>query len=132
MNTRATDSARGRTFIRRFQSRPVVGNDLRIAFANPLGAWNSLRRWMLLARYVSVSCADVIRFRRELRKDGEFQEHLQRCRKEIRYVFPGAAELYVIVRAMKPQVIVETGVASGISSAHILRALAANRLGMLH
>jgi methyltransferase family protein len=47
-------------------------------------------------------------------------------------VFPGAAVLYAVVRAMKPGVIVETGVACGISSAHILRALAANRTGTLY
>jgi hypothetical protein len=36
------------------------------------------------------------------------------------------------VRSLKPRVIVETGVASGLSSAHILRALAANGTGTLH
>ena len=42
-------------------------------------------------------------------------------------VLPEAAELYALVRAARPSVVVETGVASGISSAHILRALAAAR-----
>src|SRR5206468_7861490 len=70
--------------------------------------------------------------RRELRDDGEFQRHLERCLVDVHYVLSEAAEIYVVVRAIKPSVIVETGVASGLSSAHILRALAANGTGTLH
>lgn len=106
--------------------------DLRAAFEYPRDAWNSLRRWALLAHHADVPYADVLRFRRELREDVEFQRHMERCRREIKYIFPEADELYVIVRALKPRIIVETGVASGISSAHILRALAANGAGTLY
>jgi predicted O-methyltransferase YrrM len=73
-----------------------------------------------------------MRYRRELLDDRDFQGHLERCFDDVPYVFPGAAELYAVVRATKPRVIVETGVASGISSTHILRALAANGTGTLH
>jgi predicted O-methyltransferase YrrM len=45
---------------------------------------------------------------------------------------PEAAELYAIVRATTPRVMIETGVASGLSSAHILRALDRNGNGTLH
>src|SRR2546430_3876122 len=79
-----------------------------------------------------LSYAEVMRYRRELRDDAEFQGHLKRCLVDIPYIFPEAAEVYAVVRAMKPGVIVETGVASGLSSAHILRALAANGTGTLH
>jgi len=109
-----------------------LADDLRSAFAHPRDAWRSLRRWVLLARYANVSYGEIVRFRRELRNDHAFQEHLKLCLKEIRYIFPEAAELYVLVRAMKPRTIVETGVASGLSSAHMLRALAANGGGMLY
>jgi len=107
-------------------------HDFRRAFANPRGAWDLLRRWALLARHADLPYADLMRFRRELRNDREFQEHLKSCLRDVRYVFPEAAELYAVVRAFKPGVIIETGVASGISSAHILRALAANGKGRLY
>lgn len=40
--------------------------------------------------------------------------------------------LYLIIRATKPKIVVETGVANGISSAIILTAMDANGLGELH
>lgn len=107
-------------------------DDLVRAAVSPRRALNVLRRWALLARYADLPYADVLRYRLELRHDREFRQHLQRSIGEDHYQFPAAAELYVVVRALKPRVIVETGVASGLSSAHILRALAANGTGTLH
>jgi predicted O-methyltransferase YrrM len=50
---------------------------------------------------------------------------------EIQYV--SAPELlYIITRIMKPNVVVETGVASGVSSAYILQALEDNEKGELY
>ena len=109
-----------------------LAHDCGRAFVNPLGAWNVLRRWALLAHHAELSYAEVMRYRRELRNDREFQGHLQRCLADVHYALPEAAEIYAVVRAIKPGVIVETGVASGLSSAHILRALAANGTGTLH
>ena len=109
-----------------------LGRDLARAFARPRGAWNGLRRWAFLARSTELPYAALMRYRRELRDDREFQKYLACCRRDVHYVFPGAAELYAVVRALKPGVVVETGVASGISSAHILRALAANGKGTLY
>ena len=109
-----------------------LAQDFRRAFGNPRGAWDLLRRWALLAHHAGLPYAELMRCRRELRNDREFQGHLERCLRDIHYVFPEAAELYAVVRAFKPEVIVETGVASGISSAHILRALAANGSGTLY
>jgi predicted O-methyltransferase YrrM len=53
-----------------------------------------------------------------------------------RIFVPGAfavtnAELYVIVRSLKPAIVVETGVAAGISSAIILEAMRVNKFGRL-
>jgi predicted O-methyltransferase YrrM len=110
----------------------TLSHNLLRACAHPRDAWNSLRHWALLAQYAQLPYADVMRYRLELRDNKEFQAHLERCRSEIQYIFPEAAELYVVVRAAKPKVVVETGVASGISSAHILLALAANGAGTLH
>jgi hypothetical protein len=41
-------------------------------------------------------------------------------------------ELYAMTRLLQPNHIVETGVSSGISSAHFLLALEKNRSGVLH
>jgi predicted O-methyltransferase YrrM len=41
-------------------------------------------------------------------------------------------DLYAIVRLLKPRHVVETGVSSGVSSAHLLLALRDNRTGQLH
>jgi predicted O-methyltransferase YrrM len=109
-----------------------LARDLGRAFGNPRRAWNSLRRWALLARYADLPYAELVRYRRELLDDREFQGHLKRCLVDVHYVFSGLAELYAVVRAFKPGVMIETGVASGMSSAHILRALAANGSGTLH
>jgi predicted O-methyltransferase YrrM len=91
-----------------------------------------MRHWVQLARYTGLPYLELMRYRRELRDDCEFQAHLARCREEVHYGFAGLAQLYAVVRAAKPAVVVETGVASGMSSAHILRALAANGRGTLH
>jgi predicted O-methyltransferase YrrM len=119
------------TFRVTFPGRSIA-RDVWRAFVHPRRAWSSLHRGALLARHAELPYADVMRYRRELLDDRAFQEHLERCRAEVSYVFPGAAELYAVVRATKPGVIVETGVASGLSSAHILRALATNGTGTLH
>lgn len=110
----------------------AIARDVRRAITHPSRAWDYLRDGAMLARYAGLSVADVLRYRTELRVDREFQDHLQRAMGDVPYVFPGAAALYAVVRALKPRVIVETGVASGLSSAHILRALAANGTGELH
>jgi predicted O-methyltransferase YrrM len=109
-----------------------LARDVSLALAHPSRAWGYLRSGASLARYAGLSLAEVLRYRSELRNDREFQEHLERSMRDVPYVFPGAAALYVVVRAVKPRVIVETGVASGLSSAHILRALAVNGTGVLH
>lgn len=107
-------------------------DDVLRACASPRRAIHSLHHWGLLARYADLSYAEVMRYRRELQDDEPFKAHLERCLADVHYVMPQATELYIIVRAVKPRTIVETGVASGISSAHILRALERNRTGSLY
>lgn len=110
----------------------TVGGDLRRALGNPALALAYLRRWSRLAKYAGVPASDVRRFRKELVADTAFQEHLDRNLPSARGGFGRAAELYVLARALKPRVIVETGVASGVSSAHWLRALWRNERGTLY
>jgi methyltransferase family protein len=110
----------------------TLAGDVHRALVNPPRAWNYLRRWVLLARYAALPYADVKRYRTELIHDGEFQAHLEGNLGNTQGGFRWASELYVLVRGLKPSVVIETGVASGVSSAHILRALAANGTGTLH
>jgi predicted O-methyltransferase YrrM len=107
-------------------------HDVWRACANPGRALHGLQHWERLARYADLSYADVMRYRRELLDDHAFRAHLARCLGEVHYSMPQVIEVYVIVRAVKPRVMLETGVASGISSAHILRALERNGEGALH
>ena len=46
--------------------------------------------------------------------------------------FPAPLDLYVITRILRPHHVVESGVSSGLSSAHMLAALERNRAGVLH
>ena len=137
MSTRPIDGMSGdrgdmdATRVRRTPRGPRLVRDLWRAMAHPRRAWNRLNRWRLLARYAEVPHADVARYRRELDADSTFRRHLARYGGEVGYVTCGP-QLYVVVRATKPETVVETGVASGISSAYILQALAVNGGGLLH
>jgi predicted O-methyltransferase YrrM len=70
----------------------------------------------------------------------EFLRHVSECEKTFRTNSIESADLYAkkvliqyaIVRALRPETIVETGVANGVSSAHVLLALHKNRQGILH
>jgi hypothetical protein len=46
--------------------------------------------------------------------------------------FPAPIELYAMVRLTRPEYLVESGVASGVSSAFLLLGVTANRTGILH
>jgi len=107
-------------------------HDLGRAFGSPRHAVGQLRRWTKLAWHAELPVVELLRYRRELLADDEFQDHLERCLPDVPYIFPEAVELYALIRALKPAVVVETGVASGRSSAHILRALDRNGSGALH
>jgi len=116
------------------QQLPVrsFADDLRRALASPGRALKALCRWTLLAHQADLPCAELMRYRRELLADRQFQNHLARGLPHVHYILSQAAELYALVRAAKPRLVVETGVASGLSSAHILRALDRNGIGTLH
>jgi hypothetical protein len=57
---------------------------------------------------------------------------LQRSGRTYYAQFPAPLELYVITRMLRPRHAVESGVSSGLSSAHILMGLERNRAGRLH
>lgn len=110
----------------------TVGGDLRRALANPGLAIAYMRRWSKLAKFAGIPKRDVRKYRAELIAAALFQSHLEHNLPSAKGGFGRAAELYVLARALQPSVIVETGVASGVSSAHWLRALALNGKGTLY
>ena len=71
----------------------------------------------------------------ELQANKQFQEHVRAATASAGRSLGGfvrPSDLYVICRSVKPKTIVETGVASGLSSAFILQALDDNAAGRLY
>jgi len=70
--------------------------------------------------------ADLIRIERSIHRA------LERSGRTYYAQFPAPLELYVITRLLRPRHAVESGVSSGLSSAHILMGLERNGGGQLH
>lgn len=92
-----------------------------------------------LAALTGTNAIQIRQFLQEPFNTSDFLPHLRSCEKSFRN---GAvsADLwakkvliqYAVVRALRPEIIVETGVASGVSSAYLLLALQRNQKGILH
>jgi len=93
-----------------------------------------------VAQITGVGVSRVRQFIDEPAHTPEFLRHVSECEKTFRTTSIESADLYAkkvliqyaIVRALRPETIVETGVANGVSSAHVLLALHKNRQGTLH
>jgi predicted O-methyltransferase YrrM len=123
-----------------------IHNRARFALENPLYALNSLCRELTLAdeRFLSsitnVSANRIRGFIKEPFQNGLFLARLQSVRAELQALKIYSADLYAkkillqyaVVRAFQPRIVVETGVANGVSSAYILLALQANGRGTLY
>lgn len=122
---------------------------------DPLWAGKAIRRrWklastevgqsQLVALLTNTSIDNVVTAYGELRANTSLYKHLQNCFKLCvdkgirpddetgRMGHDNAETLYLFVRALKPQIVVETGVGSGESSTFILQALEENRIGTLY
>ena len=118
----------------------------RFALENPLYAFNSLCRELTLAdeRFLStitnVDTSQIRGFVKEPVQNDFFLACLQSLEAELRTLEVYSADLYAkkillqyaAVRAFQPSIVVETGVANGISSAYLLLAIQANRRGTLY
>jgi predicted O-methyltransferase YrrM len=90
-----------------------------------------------LASVTNSSPRELRSFLNEPFRDVEFVRYLRQCEPQLRAAFhpgndPYAKKVllqYAIARAVKPDVVVETGVASGISSTYLLMACRLNRRG---
>lgn len=120
----------------------------RLSFAvrNPVYALRSLGRELVfaddlfLARITGVSARGIRAYLREPVNTPDFARHLRAAEDTFRRLALESADLYAkkvllqyaVVRALSPDRIVETGVANGVSTAHILLALHRNGKGVLH
>jgi hypothetical protein len=92
-----------------------------------------------LAKLTGVSAMQVRGFLQEPFEMDDFVSHLRSCEVVFREGFYSAdfwakkiLIQYAAVRALRPEIIVETGVASGVSSSYLLLALGRNQKGTLH
>lgn len=95
--------------------------------------FNYVRRASNLARFLSLGKNEVKKY---LQESAEVSSTLQRLggNAELGAMFSPlrGPVVYVCVRALKPSIMVETGVASGSSTAYILKAMQLNRKGLLY
>jgi predicted O-methyltransferase YrrM len=93
-----------------------------------------------LARVTGGKPADIRRYLEEPAATTAFRQHILGSEETFRKAGTASAALYgkkvliqyAVVRALKPSVVLETGVASGVSSAYLLLALLRNDRGILH
>ena len=92
-----------------------------------------------LAAATNTRAREIHQFLQEPFATPEFLLHLRHCESVFRQGMVSAdlwakkvLVQYAAVRALTPQTVVETGVASGVSSAYLLLALARNQKGTLH
>jgi predicted O-methyltransferase YrrM len=122
------------------------GQRVQFAIRNPLYVAGSLYRELILAdeRYLSSVTGVTPRKIRSFLGEPILTEPFAACLRAAESVFKTAeiqsADLYAkkilmqyaAVRAFAPEVVVETGVASGVSSSYLLLALEKNGRGVLH
>ena len=90
---------------------------------------------LFLNRLLGVDGERLDALHRDLHSDPRFDTHLRTSLKATgRYLGEmGSAEvLYLAVRVLRPRILVETGVAAGLSSAFILKGVEDNGFGVLH
>jgi hypothetical protein len=91
-------------------------------------------RW--LERVTQRTPAEIVPIVREtadlLRTERSIHRLLAQTGRTYYAQFPAPLDLYVITRILRPRHIVESGVSSGLSSAHMLAALERNGGGVLH
>ena len=118
----------------------------RFFLKNPAYTLRSLMRELTWAdeRFLGTAtnrrARDIRAFLEEPFDDTEFANHLKRATKLVGQSALSTADLYAkkalilyaAARALKPQIVVETGVANGVSSSYLLLAMQKNRTGELH
>lgn len=123
-----------------------IGSRVVFAAKNPRYTFKALLRDLFLAderflaKITSSSLGKIRRYLNEPISTPPFAEHLRQAEELFRGLSIESADLfakrvlnqYVAIRALAPNVIVETGIANGVSSAYLLLALQKNGRGSLH
>jgi len=89
---------------------------------------------LFLRRLLGVDKRTLDAFDRDLHSDSEFEAHLKAALQNAgRYLgeIISPEVLYFAVRTLRPSILVETGVAAGLSSAYILKGIGDNGHGLL-
>ncbi|MDX2097118.1 MAG: class I SAM-dependent methyltransferase [Leptolyngbyaceae cyanobacterium bins.59] len=121
-------------------------NRLAFALTHPAYALKVLTREAtraderFLAQITGVTVSAIQAYLKEPFQETKFLNHLQSCEITLRQVWSMGADLYAksvlaqyaLLRALKPALVVETGVANGVSSSYLLLAMAKNQKGHLH
>ncbi len=122
----------------RFSRSPIL-----YGVRNPGKAVDYLTLWRRFRRAFKVETQTLRRWQRELVDDSGLPGQLQSKWEHVKgmpltaysggsTIGPANEVLYCIVRALKPSLVVETGVASGFSTSYLLEGLKANGSGILH
>src|SRR5258708_13895266 len=93
-----------------------------------------------LSTVTDCNAVKISRFLEEPFDDADFAEHIRKIRNILGSAAISTADLYAkkvliqyaIVRALKPDVMLETGIANGVSSSYLLLAMEKNQKGHLH
>jgi hypothetical protein len=120
----------------RYAIRALKRNPL--FFTKLFGAKSRAQKF--IEHLIGINMTEAKRYNSEVMSDSKFQGNLQGKFAELNQrglttgemSNPFAKILYIIVRSQRPAVVVETGVANGLSSAYILCALERNQHGKLY
>ncbi len=123
-------------------------SDPHSAYANLVHTRKTRRLLSRLSRIMCGNPSKLVEYFSEAKNEKELRNHLWSKRAEVETdakTFPelvGTSKsslnielcevLYSLVRAMKPKVLVETGVSLGFSSAYMLKAISKNQIGKLY
>jgi len=84
-----------------------------------------------VAQILGCGRLEILLMVREFIRDATFRRHFESVLASCKGIFEAIALLYTICRTLRPRVVVELGVASGVSSAILLLAMNKNQQGQL-
>ncbi len=118
-------------------SSSSIREGVRVLFNNPDALYNYIFRGLSSAVErqceVLIGKLDTIKYWYEIQSNIKFTGYIDNKLKDMNYGQMAVPELlYVLVRRFCPAVVVETGVAAGVSSAYILQAMEDNKHGHLY
>lgn len=123
-----------------------LGNRIRFALRHPAYTFRSLARDVIraderfLASVTGRTVGEIHGFLNEPFRDPAFVSHVKKAQGAFGQLELESADLfakkvliqYAVIRACRPGVVVETGVANGVSTTYVLYALHRNGIGQLH